>query len=138
MSSYSPYFDYTIKPATEEDPTPHCYKTEPYDMTKCDYGITGPTKSAYESPFNMNMYHEGPVISYSEGKGFPTALSEDKTYFPVQDLTNNNSTLRILDNGQLNCKKPSFSDNDGPINSYNPCKSTEIKCCQKQILRSFE
>ena len=87
MSSYSPYFDYTIKPATEEDPTPHCYKTEPYDMTKCDYGITGQKKSAYVSPNNMNMYHDGPAISYSEGKGFPTALSEDTAYFPVQDLT---------------------------------------------------
>ena len=130
MSSYSPYFDYTIKPATDEDPSAHCYKTEPYDMTKCDYGITGQKKSAFVSPNNMNMYHDGPAISYYEGKGFPTALSEDTAYFPVQDLTNNNSTLRILDNGQLNCKKPSFNDN-GPINSYNPCKSTEIKCCQK-------
>ena len=130
---YSPYFSYTLQPATEEDPTPHCIKTEPYDLGQCNWGGTK-NRFAHEQP-KLKLYHDGPAISYTEGKGFPTGNNPYGGYYPVASLTEYKPPVQILNNGNFECSEPSF---DGPINSYNPCKSLEIKCCDPKSSCTFE
>ena len=81
---------------------------------------------AYEAPFNMKMYHDGPSMSYSEGVGFPEALENVEEFYNVNNLGNVEAPLHILDNGSLQCKTPTFNENVG---GYNPQEAMKIKCC---------
>lgn len=104
---YNPYFEYKYQPPTKEDPIPHCIKTEPYDLSKCNWGRRK-SRFVYEPP-KLKLYHDGPSISYSEGKGFPEPSNPNSSYYPVNELTKDHPPLHILDNGDLECSKPTFT-----------------------------
>jgi hypothetical protein len=135
MSQYSPFFKYTLKPASANDPTPQCIKV-PDDQSKCGYEERR-TKNrlAYEAPFNMKLYHDNKPIQYSQGQGFPRANNNEGTYFPVSELTASNPPLNIIDKGNLQCSKPKFKK--GIFNNYNTCDKMKVPCCQSTSTCTF-
>ena len=138
MAEYDPFFKYTLKPASQNDPVPQCIKI-PDDHSKCNYSEKR-TKNrfAYEAPFNMKLYNDNKPIHYYEGvkhKGFPLANDNTGTYYPVSELDKTAAPLHILDNGNLECSKPKFKP--GVFNNYNPCEKMKVDCCESTGTCSF-
>jgi len=139
MTEYDPFFKYTLKPATPNDPTPQCIKI-PDDHSKCNYSEKR-TKNrfAYEAPVNMKLYNDNKPIHYYEGvksKGFPRANDNTGTYYPVSELAKTTTPLHILDNGNLQCSKPQFET--GIFNNYNACEKMKVPCCQSAGTCTFK
>jgi len=149
MSEYQPFFEYTLKPGSPDNPTPQCIKV-PDDHSKCNYSERR-TKNrfAYEAPFNMKLYHDNESMFYAEGaskKGFPRGLDNSapscpacpmpSSYYPVSELTNEKTPLHIIDNGSIKCSKPKFKD--GIMNNYNACEKMKVPCCQNTATCTFK
>jgi hypothetical protein len=148
MSQYSPFFKYTLKPASANDPTPQCIKV-PDDHSKCGYEEQR-TKNrlAYEAPFNMKLYNDNKPMHYQEGvksNGFPIGMDNSSpscpacpmpsSYYPVTEFTNEKTPLHIIDKGNLQCSKPKFKK--GIFNNYNTCDKMKVPCCQSTSTCTF-
>ena len=128
-SNYSPYFEYTYKPATAEDPVPQCIKV-PEDYSKCRVvEQKTPNPRVFDKPGDMNLYHNNENMFYRDGiqkKGFPKKMDymNDSSFSPVS-FNIDETPLHIIDSGNLQCTKPQFPENESIFNNNTPCYATE-------------